>query len=105
MHFNPDKLQFSDTVDSCIAGEMMAKLGEAGIVYFWRIDGQGKLQSVVVPGTVTREKYRKDVNGNEYSLVKAVDESLRPGFERLVWFNLISLSGLFLPDTIKFDYW
>ncbi|MBI3037360.1 hypothetical protein HYY73_06465 [Candidatus Woesearchaeota archaeon] len=105
MHFNPNRPQFPDTIDSHIAGESIAKLGEARIVYFWRIDSYGTLQSVVVPGIVTKERYRRDGNGNEYSLVNPVGEPLRPGFERLVWFNLVTLSGLFLPENIKFDYW
>ncbi len=105
LHYDSGRRRFPDEAGILVAGEDVIVIDSKRVVYFWNTLPTGELFNVVVPGTLVRERYRKDVNGNVYSIVMPVDERLKPALESTIWFELFKLSWRFLPDAIKFSYW
>ncbi len=105
MHLNYARLQLHEPSGIRPAGEAAVVLDSKRIVYFWNTYPTGELASVVVPGVLVKERYRRNSNGNVLSLVKPVADESKPSLERTIWFEMVKLSGLMLPDKIQFDYW
>ena len=105
MHLDLARTRDSDDDGIRVGGEGIAVIGSSRVIYSWLTDFRGNLVSIVVPGVLVKVRYRTDSYGNMYSLVRPVDDDLKPELEQLVWSKFLVQYGIVLPNDFKFYYW
>lgn len=107
-HIRYERLGLSDRPG--ISAEQVIRFKGKRIIYFWSVNQAEECVGVVVPGILIREKHRKDLNGNEYSLVRPVSGELKPNLEVAIWDEFIKKPEAIQLritrfDSFRFDYW
>ena len=107
-HYNPERVESWDSLH--IIEEDVVHFNSSRIIYFWSLSILGDRISVVVPGILARERYRTDLKGNAYSLVKPVPEEAKPSLVATIWSEFIKKpNAIQLQITrfgiFRFDYW
>ena len=105
-HLNPNRPEINDIPDTHLS-EGVATLGTQRVVYRLIVTTIGAIFKVVVevPGILVRERYRSEFN-QDYSIIKLLNDGLKPALERTMWFELTKMSGIVLSDEcVEFHYW